>query len=306
MAADTISADVKALKLTVASDGIVWTLDGDMVPKSTGLSVAEYLAKQSGEARHLRVPGYSTNAELLLGLYLQRQKGVHSSLEICTPSACAGPAEPASTQLYTSRACRLAKSLGGWHEFTDVDAMSYTLSLYTTRKVTWDDDKVMFLLDQHPGFKALNFVDGMEWRSAAFVIGSILDPRFFTDPSEPDAPPTRLLQYMGIDPKTQSEHPSDTVRGNRYASVLLCWRPGGEPPPADKLTPGQFVWKTYYAKGGGSKGNLAASKRLLDFLRQTWTAAVCTSGQGPRLFLPGYFFEDSTTAEAYSTHATSN
>ncbi len=302
MATDTVSADVDAVKLTADAAGVVWTLDGDGVPKCTKKHWDEFLTLQDGKSvRALRVPGFASNAPLLLGLQVQLKKGLHSSLEVCSPIACAAPGEGADVQLYKARACALRRSVGGWHPFNDLDGLAYGLSMYASGGLPWEDDKVAMLLEPHPLYRSLTFISGMDWRSLGFLVGTILDPRFYVDPAEPDAPPVRLAQFLGVEVKTQAEHPSSTVRGARYGAVLKCWQGGGEPKP-DNLSPGHFLWRTYFAKGGGQKGVLAASRRMVDFLRQTWTAALCTSGQGPRLFVPKYFFSEDEEIDAYEKH----
>lgn len=297
--------DLRAVKLTLAPDGTVWSLDGQGLPRSTGLPPADVLrALPGGEPRLVRVPGLPGNAPLLLGLYREAMKGSSavSGLEVCGPSfAVPGgpPADPALL-LYHARAFDVPASVGGWRRFTEADALAYGLAARLAGQ-PYDEEAAVADLGRHPVWPYLSFVAGLDARAAARLVGMVLDPRWYADPSRPEQH-NRLPQFLGLDPRTQSAQKVDASgRVLRNRLVLACWKNGNPPPPGD-VRPGQFLWRTWFARGGGARGDLAASKRFVEYLRQTWTAAAATGPQKSRLFAPKCFFPEPKDAAGFAAH----
>lgn len=300
--ATSTCADTRAVKATVDADGVVWVLDGTSIPSSTRMSAGEYLASSLLPSdRWFRVPGGARNAGLLLGLYGKVRDGSVVGLDVCSPALLGDASSPADVVLFAARGCRLRPSLGGWHEFLEDDAVAHALAARAYSLVPWDEVEVGVLLRAHPASRSFDFAEISDRRGLAYVLGQVIDPRWYVDPIDPDGSANRLTQFLGVDPRTASEDPPKSERARRYRAVRGCWHSGESPPLAD-LRPGQFPWRSWYAKGGGQKGELSGSKKLVEFIRQTWTAALCRSGQRGRLFVPEYFFSAAVDAEAYRRH----
>ncbi len=83
--------------------------------------------------------------------------------------------------------------------------------------------------------------------------------------------------------------------------MLICWK-------TNKMTslqvdsPNGFLWRIWASKGGGDKGDLAASKAFVNYLRLTWTMSLCSGPQASQLFVPEHFFINLDELEAYYQH----
>lgn len=295
--------DLQSVKLTVDQTGEVWILNGYQLPHSTKQRAAAFVAARSLPAETvLRVPGLSRNAELLLALYAAVKRGEFAKLEVCSPLCCATQEErnEPDVLLYNSRRFACPPSAGGWHEFDDDDLVAYRLA---ERYGKPDVDVAARQLDclAHPAWPALMFPEGLDQSRLAELLGLIVDPRWFVDPGNPEQT-NKLPQFLGLDPHSQSASKHDKAgRVTRNRLVMSCWKTA-EPPQIQHLRPAQFLWKLWYAKGGGVRADLAVSKRFVEYLRLTWLSEVCRDGHKGRIFVPRFFFEDAETVAAYKEH----
>lgn len=297
--------DQKTVKATTDAAGRVWYLDGCglPVPALVG-SPWEFLRGRCfpPETRW-RVPGLARNAGLLSVLYAAVKAGEFTSLEVCSPLCCFSMEQRNDPEvlLYNARAFCVSASVGGWRDFGEHDAAAYLLALAAAAGAA-----VPFAtLAAHPAWPALAFVDGLCEASVAKLLGLVIDPRWYVDPASPDQS-NKLSQFLGLDPRTQTAaslpvRAKQPERADRNRTVLACWKTVAAPHPSS-LSPGQFLWKTWYAKGGGVKGDLAAGKKFVEYLRLTWLSAVAGDGHRGRLFVPKFFFDDEASAEAWRTH----
>jgi hypothetical protein len=293
-----LATDLQAVKVTTDPAGLVWYLDGLHLPQPTRLSVDEFLKQPLpwGPARLVRAPGMARNARLLLAIYREIMAGntLFSGLEVCSPLCCVNTEQrnDPAVLLFKTRSFDPPVSVGGWHSFGPEDLRAYLLAYFQQNELPGDQDDVAEVLHSHPAWRALSFVAGLNTAAAAQLLGLIIDPRWYIDPADPDQT-NKLPQFLGLDPRAQAQQTAGNIdpggRAERNRLVLSCWKTG-EPPQPTELRPGQFLWKVWYAKGGGARGDLAASKRLVDYLRQTWTAALCRGAQAARLFVPEFFF----------------
>src|SRR5262245_28024603 len=293
-----LDKDQRAVKLTVDLQDKVWLAEGSRCPASTGKDVDSFLS-EGGLAKpgHLRVPGLRRNAYLLLKLYREVCIGFHKSLEVCSPRCCPTEAMRSNPELllYRSRQYDIPVSVGGWHAFTENDFYSYLLA---HRYNTGWPDQTSFVKEiySHPTSKVLSFHTFIDPVSSAQLLGLIIDPRWFVDRDRPSRN-NLLPEYLGLDPATQrSDLDNERTRRNRL--VMACWKTSN-PPPLHLLQPGQFVWRVWHDHGGGYKGDLAASKVFLEFLRLTWLAALVRPNQADDFFVPEHFFKDKADVYAF-------
>lgn len=310
--ADLDARDMASLKLTVDRHGIVWALAGSRLPRSTKLDVATFLkSHQFSVDYNVRVVGTITNTPLIVELFHRRVKSEFSSLEVCSPLCCLDPADrdDPEVMLYSMRKFRRSPSLGGWHEFVIKDYPSYVLANYFTDKtaalkmlpsnMAYPEGYPKELLYHHPAWPYLSFIEGLDVDLCAELVATILDPRWYADPAPDGTDGDRMEQYLGLYPGISKD--ASTTRGKRYQMVLGCWkRSGGTLLKADG--PQGFIWRIWAMKGGGEKGDVAACKCFMNYLRLTWTMALCSGPQSQHLFVPRYFFQNRDEVEAFSNH----
>lgn len=304
--ADQLLTDFTSVKVTTDVRGDVWVLDGCKLPKATSLKADVFVPGNQFSANTLwRVPGLGRNASLLLALYREVQSGRYAGLEVCSPLCCPTVEQRNDPEvlLYASRAFSAPCSSGGWHRFDTADLHAYRLAERYLSGDKADPTAKQAELRSHVVYPSLTFVDGLDMSAVADLLGLIIDPRWYVDPANPDQV-NKLPQFLGLDPRAQAaSKPDKAGRVARNRAVLSCWKTA-EPPRPGLLTSGQFLWKTWYARGGGDRGDLAASKRFIEYLRQTWLSALARDGHRGRLFVPAYFFhEDTPTAAAWVKHS---
>ena len=293
----TTLADAQTTKLTVAPDGTVWYAQGSRLPRASGLRPEELVERVGRE--HCRVSGTRENASLLLALFQARRNGLLSGLEVCSPLCC----EPADTRrdpevfLHRMRSFDVPSSLGGWHEFTNQDAISYLLATYIDRRGGAGPVELQLLL-AHAAWPALSFVHCLGRTAACNLLAEVLDPRWYIDLGDPDRT-AKLEQYLGLNPVSMDQ---STVKRRRRDLVLACWRGDQVPGRHDVALPGQFLWRYWYAKGGGPKADLSTCKLFVAYLRSAWADAVCASPHAGHLFVPRHFFATPEDAVAYRYH----
>jgi hypothetical protein len=308
--------DSVGLRLTVDRKGTVWQLLGSSMPRSTGQDVPTFLDKHSFEPDdHVRVVGVPANANLIVELYYRRLKKVINQLEVCSPLCCHDPSDrddPAILLFSTRRFCR-PPSLGGWHEFAIRDYPSYLLCHYfsdmassmklspTTKILDYPAQFPKDAVFHHPAWPYLSFVEGICAEACAELISHLLDPRWYVDPAPDGDESTRMEQFLGLYSGIAKDRTS--VRARRYQLVLDCWKNGGTG-VIHTDGPRGFVWRSWITKGGGEKGDIAASKCFINYLRMTWSMSLCLTAQASRLFVPHHFFQRQDEVEAFLGHLT--
>jgi hypothetical protein len=297
-----IATDTATLKVT-CHQGLIWYLRGDGMPANSRQSVYDFMSSQTlADADTVRVAGTSGNANLLVELYEQRLRGRFSSLQVGSPLCCEsadGRRDP-EVLLFAMRRFSLPPSLGGWHEFNLKDYSSYLMAaeLLRHKHVT---DLMRQNLRGHPTWPSLSFVEGIDVDACCLLISVILDPRWYVDTNGNPNSGSRLEQYLGLSPKTQAAvaRGDKSWRADHCQIVMNCWRRQSDPISVS-MSSRSFLWRTWAEKGKGVKGDLAASKHFIAFLRLTWIQAMSEGPQMPYLFVPNYFFDsrrpDETTA----------
>ena len=298
--------DADALKLTVDDTGIVWYLHGEGMPHCSDLSDWDFLQSPILQnVKQVRMVGSSNNAELLHKLYELKLKQELNSLQVCSPMCCdiADNRNDPGVVLFKMRNYKLAPSLGGWHEFGRGDFPSYLLAAYYKRHNKAADYTKQATLS-HVAWPALSFIENLNIEAVGKLFAALIDPRWFVDVADIDSG-VRLQQFLGLNPRSVSATESSVKdpRVERCQLVLSCWKttPDGSITPATSI-PRNFLWRLWANTGGGCRGDLAASKFFVEFLRLTWTKAVCCTVQANHLFVPKFFFDQKDEIEAYEEY----
>jgi hypothetical protein len=291
------------LKVHTGPDGQVWFLDGDRPPENSGVLVEPFLSSpQVRKAEKVRILGVPENASLAISLY-NLKNGRLNSLEVCSPLACETSArrEKPEHVLFDMRKWTMHHaSCGGWHEFQDLDYPSYAIA-DALRTGATPGHTARFLKD-HPAWPALAGIPHLFPIGICGLISAILDPRFFIDQDDPDRL-SKLEAFLGLDPKIAAvggKTDSPTKQHNRYRLLLDCWKNDDPGQQAASGSPELFVWRAYYAAGGGWKGDLRASQRFVHYLRHTWLNALYPHRKGEPLFVPEHFFSDKDIVKWYN------
>lgn len=298
-----LAFDIDYLKLTVDEKENVWYLDGDKMPCNSNCHVNEFISLPIiNHARNVRVVGSRLAANLLINLFAKKCKNELDKLEICSPLCC----EPTSDKqdpdvvLYNMRTFCLSPSLSGWHEFGPLDYPSYAIAYHFSKSNTFDD-YVKRILTLHPVWPSLSFIKNIDLENCSRLIGLILDPRWYIDTYNDPNRGSKLEQYLGLNPRTQSSlvNKKQTWRHDRCKLVMKCWK-SNKPNKEELCEPENFLWRIYHARS--NKGDLCASKEFVRFLRLTWLNSIVCSPKANRLFVPDYFFANKEESEAYKRH----
>lgn len=317
--------DSSYLKVIADNDHKVWAIDGDKTPKELGVYVDEFVNEIKATGRHklIRVIASEGNHPLITKLYRCKMDGDLDSVQLATPSLLQKN-KPASS-LLRMRMCALPASLGGWHEMTSDDFVMYTmarlvyfyynLEIKTKKdgsptlksKKQMDDifSHITNLLNNHPVWPYLSFIDGINPVAAADVLTSICDPRWFVDPDRPDRL-SKLYSWLGL-----SGHEGSSQKLRRAASAKACWisdyvefkRDSGL--LGKKLKdPSCFILKHANKKWGSDDAkwpDSCVSKYLVKFIKLSWMDCIYPFPNPwmEPLFNYSEFFKDPAATKAF-------
>lgn len=302
--------DESAIKLHVDSQGFVWYISGIDAPQNSGKVVDTFLYSSPllRMSSNVRVLGLAQNAELITHLYLRKRQRELGSVLIAGPNVCESGLELNDPYIVLTRMREsfLTPACGGWHTMTDVDYATYALVAKARQASNWFDTPARAFYAAHPAFPALQFIPGISDQTAAQLLATIVDPRWYVDRRFPDRT-SKLELYLGLTPKIQRRvsNASKLIHGGRdlrCAIVLNCWKTSN-PEEIDYSLPQNFVWRVWRRAGGGVKGDLRASQYFISYLRLNWLEAlVARPGVRDLIFSPNNFFKTTDERKAYSTH----
>lgn len=251
----------------------------------------------------VRILGFVNNYELMLSLYDCDfdNYSFRYKLQLGTPAVCNTIASRTNVEIVAQRmsVLSLPASAGGWHYFTDLDAA--TCRVYVSRALYGPGQEHIGFVQRHPLWTALSYIFEGDAGAVAggLMLAAIGDPRWYIDPSQPDRR-SRLYSYLGLTDKNMYEQNDAKGRHFHNAQLVLTWwgadTISSEKPPRVR----SFLLDTYKRFGGGPRGRLRASQKVIDFLRGCWLdeATVTTDG----LFTPKYFFTNDQFVEEYLAH----
>jgi hypothetical protein len=324
--------DTYALKMHV-DEGVVWTSRGLGHPTSTHASV-DYVLKiiHIAEQETVRIVGTRENAGLILQLADLRTRGELKSLQVVTPLVCSTEADRRRPEavLYHMRRFHRAPSLGGYHEVTDDDLISYRLIEASKEcedgKLT---HKAVCLLYAHPAIRPSRFICGVNMFNYARLLATIVDPRWYVDLCDPDRG-SKLEAYLGLNPKTMAGVFGEGPRWrhhDRCKLVVDCWyakeaahevmhtyTEHGIGAAAETTVigfrPGDFLWRIWGGHMGFDhewnpvKAVLRASQKFVQLVRLYWLAQLYSNSAvegGASLFRTTDFFQHLVEAQAFDT-----
>ncbi len=307
-------ADLKALKVYVADDGIVWYILGNSPPLCSNRSVLGFMMHTAYRGvPDLRFVGIPQNAPLMLSAFIDRFKAGAGSVEVCSPLVCHTVAErhdPARV-LYAMRQYERTAAVGGWHKFKVADYDSFCLVSYLHKVGGRVDDHARRLLREHPVWTPLSFIHHLDRDACCSLLALIVDPRFYINPTSMSRG-SKLRAYLGLDLKTMQGvmgEGSAQRYHTRCKLVVDSWHGFAEPAYTQVERPDHFLYRIRRDRGEAKNhvvGVLRASQTYIEFLRLNWLSAVNRGRSMPSdgLFIPEYFFNSENEAFAYYDHFT--
>lgn len=277
---------IDELRLHVTGDKIWFSEPGHEAYMSP-LSPEEFVRqKVIAEANCVRLLGCRENARLISEIYSLRCIADHKlrTVLLGNPNWSPGVSDAVEDIFHSMSGQEEAPSVGGWHQITEKDYVTYALVAEfdeAGQKCTPLVDK---FLRVHPAWPALSFLPGLDKTAACKLIAAIMDPRWHVNPCKPESA-ARLRSRLGVgrggvaimryllgasdDLLPATQRAVDNAR-----AVLATWTGGSYvPPPQDVVGPSEFLWRVYYnvaATKDGYHGMLRASHVFLRFLRSVW------------------------------------
>lgn len=240
----------------------------DRQEASVGDSIRGFLANLPRTVSRIRVLGLPAHAEFMLACH---KRCPEIRLEVGSPQACPFVDELADPRVAIQRMRQhvLSPSLGGFHRFTEVDRWIYTLC-HLAYIDQGPSPRVMAAASRHPAWYDLHFIPTLDPWTAAALLASIVDYRWYIDRRHPDRV-ARLESALGMIPAVQgpiSRGAEPTTRKQRLClQVRNVWNGDGD---IHLGAPGNFLRRISNTHGGGPKGELAAGRAFVSYLVRTW------------------------------------
>lgn len=303
-------------RMHVDGEGYVWYASDEHMPIPSMNKVGDFMRNLPiGPGDQIKVIGCADNVDLLLRLYDSKLNKKLASLQVCTPTVCPTVGrrkQPEIALLDSNQWQGWPASLGGWHEFGEDDFPAYYLARNFSLGLDRLPDIIWKIGRSHTAWRALSFIPHLNEEYCYRLIASMLDPRWFIDPEEPEKN-SRLEGFLGLTPRTQfnvSGGGNDkTVQGfNNCTTVLRTWKCGKPVSKAEYAQPGNFLWRIHATEGTGYKADLRASQVFVSFLKNVWLNELYKNRVrvGDSLFVPEYFFRTKEEANAFKEHMRSH
>ena len=293
------SALENALVLHLDKVGQVWTVRGKQSPRRTRLNVEDFIRFADLSGR-VHVVGSRENSELLVRLWQERERLSEMRLFVGTPQMVAHTVKPSEALQAIGTAPPLAPSLGGWHAFTEQDAISYQLAALSQRKQLTDDVSIE-LVKQHASWPLIGFIPSLNLSAFGAWLGEIRDPRWYVNPDDPNST-APLERYMGLWPKvqaglfTENHRVMASTAGKRCHLTRYCWLPSNdhELSNCDLEDPQHFLVRVLAARCPEQPiiGLVRGSQLFTRFARALWLSQI----SGYQLFDPREFLKEPEVA----------
>jgi hypothetical protein len=297
------------LRVHTATDGNVWSLAGSGAPQDSG-TFGEFITSTAlNSATNVRVVGMRRNTQLALAMHQRVLEQRIEVLQIGSPLIGQTRRErdtPAEMLLRMRQTHGgLASSLGGWHDFTTSDFVSYRLAACLSQSQGVMTDEITQLLAAHPAWPWLRFIPHLDALATAQLLAEILDPRWFVDQARPESP-SKLRAFLGLRATDLSkaiagDASTETLQRCRY--TLDAWQ-GTGPEPRAATQPGYFLWRKMFTIEDGQRAAQRVSQDFVTFLRLTWMDAIMRdSGRATDwLFSPQLFFGGDLDGTLFLQH----
>lgn len=261
-------------------------------PRRTKLTVDEFLNFAELVGR-VHVVGSRDNAELLTRLWQQREQHPEMQLHVGTPRLIEQTRKPSEALVAIAGSQPMAPSVGGWHLFTETDAIAYELAWKLSRK-DLTDARATELAMQHPIWPLASFIGTLRADALGRWLGEVRDPRWYVHAKDPDSTAS-LERYMGLWPSlqasllTHNQKAASTTAGRRCLLTRDCWLPATdvELSQCDMEDPRHFLVRVVAARCPMDPvvGLVRASQMFTRFVRAIWLSQV----SGYSLFDPRDF-----------------
>ena len=323
MTAKKETNSVDMLKLFVENDDLVWYSFNDSQPICSKLTSEKFVeSKLFKRSECFRLPASRSTSYLINRLWVKRKIGDAISLQLCSSRPlikCDNKykLDTVSKFLYIHNYVD-TPSRGGWHEFTDDEYPTYLISELLKEKNTLAknyNSRLMYIYEQHPLNQPMSFFREFDQLRIGEILGLVMDPRFFINPSDPDKD-YDLMSFLGVFHSIIRKNiidPNITSRASRLATLISIWKTDSFL-NMKKLSPGvEFIRNSWLRIKALHKDPYAAdliiTRYVISFIRNYWlnTLYATKNAWAEPLFLTDdYFSGDSVLINKFKKHIASN
>lgn len=288
----------------VDSVGMVWSAQQNEIAALAAFDVDEFVdSLTSNDAYDWRIIGAHQNINLIMRLH---QDLANSTVYLTSPRVV-GPRRYLNDGrycIYRAQQSALPRSAGGWNKLTAEQAAIYNLATYERTPAS------LQLFSEVIGnqwfCKLMSFIPGLYLPAVAELATSVLDPRWFIDPKNPDRC-SALKRYLGVSPAVVKRMLAGAVTPlhQRCKLVHAAWYTNIEPKHIVK--PNYFLHRILFKRGGKLDGWVSAANKFVEFLNRAWLDQIYKTeykNNSESLFSPELFFKDSEV-EAYQDYLAS-
>lgn len=268
-------------------------------------------------ARSLMILGARENAWLLVRLVdLRTRHRLPCRIWVGTPDilrSVKGASPHKQTLFAAMRDVNFSASVGGWHQLTARDCISYVMVTGVKDHCDSADgeigisinEEVTKHLDKHAAWPALSFLPKTHVDAACMLLASIIDPRWYVDRGDPDSL-QKLYSYLGLKGHKHIENVRrgrfETPQALRARLLLMTLFPDRMASwfkePHDE--PEYFFHRVLQSQNYQIQGWLEAARLFVVFLRGCWLQSLAPEGR--ELFVPEHFFSRPDEVAAFKAH----
>ncbi len=259
------------------------------------------------QSKTLMLLGTKENAELITTLYYIRvnEGRLPRRVWIGSPNLIGSCNNSMTVRFVSMRELHCAGSVGGWHELTRKDFLTYALIAELQRNgISEDAEK---LVQSHPTWTVFSFLPDPKPKIACALIEQLVDPRWYVDLREPDEH-ERLFNFLGLKSAVHMRaaiNPSADMTKMSPTARRTCLVAGAWLRKPDELAGhnGYFHEQSLKSKHK-IQGLVAASRLFVEMLVAVWRHELALPGR--ELFVPRHFFDSASAAEAFQQHWDAN
>lgn len=302
------------LRLHADDAGVVWAADADSAPVRTGVQARRFAAdglKALGFPLHrvtaVRLFGRRENAPLVVDLWNARRTAAGTAVRVlmvgpaaCPPRISADPAAALAALAQPPGGLGLA----GSYRLRDVDYSAYSLADQVDACGVGGrlGETCHRVFAYHPAHSAFSFIPTLDRDAACRLAADVIDPRWFRHPHRSDRL-SRLFSYLGLTPDNAAAFLGSDTAGRHFGRARTAfgvWCRLGK--RADYDDPANFLYRVFRDRGGGPRGLLVATRRMLSFVVAVWENRR-QGGQQDWVFRPQQFFASAAEVKAYEAHS---
>jgi len=281
-----------SLKIIVSDRGQVWFAEGSRHIVNSGVGVDHFLTDRSYRhiirAARIRLPAVSDHFELIQLLYELFSREEIVSLEVCSPLVVGGRKPVRCPILAIERLRRVSgpPSCGGW-----IVVDRNLANLFALSDPSLSRDRAVSIIRDIGFLDTMPFVHESAWSDFAFVIGQIIDPRFFVEYPRIFSF-NKLNAFFGLDSKFSAAVSSAAAVKDkliRQESLVKVWRSAVNFDERDREK--RFFVDQLEPMVNEDIAVNKVSRRFMTLLRLTWLQLLYAN-VGDSLFVPQRFFPE--------------